>query len=78
MVSNNLAESIYEPLMDKLTEFKSYMDYQCEDQTSHYASSSKTRKMPLKKLIREIFTPTDRDNQDSTNILEKLTDIGIQ
>ena len=64
--------------MDELTEFKDYMDYQWEDWTSHYAASSKTREVPLKKLIKELFTLTDRDNQDSTNVLDKLTVIGIQ
>ena len=34
--------------------------------------------MPLKKLIKGIFNPTDRDNQDSNNVLGKLTVIGIQ
>ena len=69
---------IYEPLMDDLPEFKDYMDYQCEYRTSHYAASSKTREVPLNKLIKELFTPKYRDNQDSTNVLEKLTVIGIQ
>ena len=54
------------------------MDYQCEDQTSHYAASSNTREVPLKKLIKEIFAPTGRDNQDISNVLEKLTVIDIQ
>ena len=63
---------IYYPLMDELPEFKDYMDYQCEDQTSHYVASSKIREVPLEELIKEIFTPTDRDNQDITNVLEKL------
>ena len=70
--------NIYEPLMDELPKFKDYMEYQCEDQTSHYAALSKTREVPLKKIIKELFTPTDRDNQDSTNVVEKLTVIGIQ
>ena len=34
--------------------------------------------MPLKKLIKELFTPTDCDNQDRTNVLQKLTVLGIQ
>ena len=34
--------------------------------------------MPPKKRIKELFTPTDRDKQDITNVLEKLTVIGIQ
>ena len=34
--------------------------------------------MPLKKLIKELFTPTYHDNQDITNFLEKITVIGIQ
>ena len=69
---------IYDPIMDDLPEFKDYMDYHCEDWTSHYAASSKTMEVPLKKLIKELFTPTDRDTQYSTNFLEKLTVIGIQ
>ena len=69
---------IYDPVMDDLTEFKDYMDYQFEDQTSHYAESSKTREVPLKKLDKELSTPTYPDNQDSTNFLEKITVIGIQ
>ena len=44
---------IYYPLMDELPEFKYYMDYQCEGQTSHYAASSKTREVFLKKLMKE-------------------------
>ena len=64
--------------MYELTEFKDYMDYHCEDRTSHYAASSKTREVPLKKLIKELFTLEDRKNQDITNVLEKLTVIGIQ
>ena len=54
------------------------MDYQCEDQTSHYDASSKTREVPLKKLIKELFTPTECDNQYSTYVLEKLTVTGTQ
>ena len=69
---------IYDPLMDELPEFKDYMDYQCEYRTSHYAASSKTREVTFKKLIKELFTLTYRDNQDSTNVLEKLNVIFIQ
>ena len=69
---------IYDPLMDDMPEFKDYMDNQYEHRTSHYAVTSKTREVPLKKLIKELFTPTDRDNQDITNVHEKLTVIGIQ
>ena len=69
---------IYDPLMGELPEFRDYMDYQCKYRTSHYAVSSKTREVPIKKLIKELFTPTDRDNQDRTNVLDKLTVIGIQ
>ena len=32
----------------------------------------------LKKIIKELSTPTDRDKQDSTNVLEELTIIGIK
>ena len=69
---------IYEPIMDKQPELNNYIDYQCEDQTSYYAVSSKTKEVPLNKLVKEIFTPTKSDNQDSTNVLEKLAFIFIQ
>ena len=64
--------------MDELPEFKDYMDYQCKDRTSNYSVSSNTREVPLKKLIKEIFAPTGCDNQDISNVLEKLTVIDIQ
>ena len=54
------------------------MDYQCEDQTSHYAASSNTIEVPLMNLIKELFALTDCDNQDITNVLEKMNAIGIQ
>ena len=34
--------------------------------------------MPLNKLVKELFTLIDRDNQENTNVLDKLTVIGIQ
>ena len=69
---------IYNPVMDEITEFKDYIYYQWEYWTSHYAKSSNTREVPLKNITKEIFTPTERDKQDITNVLEKLTVIGIQ
>ena len=32
----------------------------------------------MKELIKELFLPTNRDNQDSTKMLETITTIGIQ
>ena len=69
---------IYDPLLDELPEFKTYMDYQCKDRTYYYSVSSNTKEVPLNKLVKEIFTPTKSDNQDSTNVLEKLAFIFIQ
>ena len=69
---------IYDPLMGELPEFEDYMYYHCKYRTSHYAASSKTRELLLKKFIKELFTPTDRGNQYSTNVLDKLTVFGIQ
>ena len=69
---------IYDPIMNELPDFKDYMEYWCKYQTYHYAASSKTREVPPNKLIKELFTPTDRYNQDITNVLEKITVIGIQ
>ena len=69
---------IYDPLIHELPEFKDYMDYQYEYLTSHYAASSKTREVPLKKLLKELLNPTDRDNQEITNVPEKIGVIGIR
>ena len=69
---------IYDPIMDKQPEFNNYMDYQCEDQTSYYAVSSKTREVPINNLVKELFTLADQGNQVSTSVLQKLTVIDIQ
>ena len=37
-----------------------------------------TKTVPLKDLIKELFSPTNLDNQDSTEILETITTIGIE
>ena len=64
--------------MDELSDFKYYMDYQWKYWTYHYVTSSKIREGPLKKIIKELFTPKDRDNQDTPNFLEKLNLSGVQ
>ena len=45
---------------------------------SDYVVASNTKAVPLKELVKELFTPTKLDNQDSTEILEKIVGIGIQ
>ena len=45
---------------------------------SHYVKKGKTKAVPLKMLIKELFTPVDPDNQSSIEMLEKVAAIGIQ
>ena len=42
------------------------------------SKKAKTKAVPLKMLIKELFTPADPDNQSSTEMLEKVAAIGIQ
>ena len=48
-----------------------------KNKKTDYVESSKTKAVPLMKLIKELFHPMDEDNQDSTEILEKIAGVGI-
>ena len=53
------------------------MEYEFKKK-SEFVEASQTKTVPLKELIKELFLPTNHDNQDSTEMLETITTIGIQ
>ena len=54
------------------------MEYEFKNKKSEFVEASQTKAVPLKELIKELFSPTNLDNQDSTKMLETITTIGIQ
>ena len=54
------------------------MDYEFKNKKSEFVEASQTKAVPLKELIKELFSLTNLDNQDSTKILETITTICIQ
>ena len=79
LIHNNLFMIyIFDELFVELSEFKEHSEYEFKKKKMHYVEKSNTKAMPLKELIKELFTPTDCDNQDSTEMLEKLAGLGIQ
>ena len=67
----------FDKLCKELPEFDVYLKNKFENKKTGYVEPFKTKAIPLKNLIRELFHPVDKDNQDSTEILEKLAGVGI-
>ena len=58
---------------DELPPFREYLDHKFHHQkTSYFNDASKIKAVPLMELRKELFTPTDQDNKDSTPMLEEL------
>ena len=53
------------------------MEYEFKNKKSEFVEALQTKAVHLKKLIKELFSPTNLDNQDITDILEMITTIGI-
>ena len=68
---------IFDELRDELPEFKAFLEYEFENKKSAYVEESKEKAVPLKDLVKELFSPENLDNQDSTDTLEKISAIGI-
>ena len=58
---------IFDEFMEELPEFQARMEY-----------TFKNKAVPIKDLIKELFSPTNLDNRDSTEMLEKIASIGIK
>ena len=54
------------------------MEYELKNKKSDFVEASQTEVVPLKELIKELFSPTNLDNQDSTKMLETIATIGTQ
>ena len=68
---------IFDGLGDDIPEFKAFLEYEFENKRSAYVEDSKEKTVPLKELVKELFSPENLDNQDSTDTLEKIAAIGI-
>ena len=69
--------NILDELRDELPEFKAFLEYEFENKNSAYVEESKEKAVPLKELVKELSSPENIDNQDSTDTLEKISAIGI-
>ena len=69
---------IFDELAEEIPEFKAHLDYEFENKMTEFVKISETKPVPNKELIKELFSPTDADNIDSTKVLEKITATGIQ
>ena len=68
---------IFDELRDELPEFKAFLEYEFDNKKSAYVEESNEKAVPLKEIFKELFSPENLDNQDSTDILEKIAAIGI-
>jgi hypothetical protein len=69
---------IFDELREELPEFDEFLTQKFEKQQTHRVDKSNTKAIPYKMLIKELFSPQDRDNKDSTPMLEKVAAIGIE
>ena len=69
---------IFDDLCKELPDFDTYLTTEFTIRQYHYVKKAKTKAVPLKMLIKKLFTPADPDNQSSTEMLEKVAAIGIQ
>jgi hypothetical protein len=65
---------IMDPWANELTPFREYMEHAFEKKKILVADTGATA-VPLKEMCRELFHPMDKDNKDSTPLLENLTAI---
>ena len=58
---------------EELPEFKEYRHDVIENnRTVYFNDTVKEKAFPLKEFLKELFTPFDQDNKDTTPILENL------
>ena len=69
---------IFDDLCKELPDFDTHLTIEFMIRQSHSVKKTKTKAVPLKMLIKELFTLADPNNQSSTEMLEKVTAIGIQ
>ena len=69
---------IFQDIVEKLPEFKAFLVYAIQNKKTEFVVKSQTKAFPLKKLVEELFSPQDRDNKDSTPMLETLGTIALK
>ena len=69
---------ISDDLLDELPEFEAHLEYELKNKKSEFVEASQKKAVPLKEIIKKLFSPTNLNNQDSTKMLKTITTIGIQ
>ena len=69
---------IFDDLLEELPEFESHSEYKFKNKKSEFVEALQKKAVPLKELIKELFSPTNLDNQYNTKMLETINRIGIQ
>ena len=69
---------ICDDLLEELPEFQAHLEYEFKNNKSEFFEALQTKAVPLKELIKELFSPTNPYNQDSTEMLVTITTIGTQ
>ena len=49
-----------------------------KNRTGYFNNTAKEKVFPLKELLKELFTPVDQDNKDTTKILENLAVVAVE
>ena len=60
---------IFDDLLEELPKFEAHLEYEFKNNKSEFVEAFQTKAVPLKKLIKELFSPTNLDNQDITEML---------
>ena len=69
---------IFQDIVEELPEFKAFLVYEFQNKKTEFVVKSQTKAFPLKKLVEEMCALQDRDNKDSTHILDTLGTIYLK
>ena len=69
---------IFQYIVEELPEFKAFLVYEFQNKKTEFVVKSQTKAFPLKKMVEELFVPQDRNNKDSTPMLETLWTIALK
>ncbi|KAL7520122.1 hypothetical protein ACHAWF_000264 [Thalassiosira exigua] len=75
--SRSYMMGLYSDFVEELPEFKEYLEKQFKDETTEAVEKSNTKAVPLSRLLDELFSSQDEDNNDSTEMLEEVVMVGI-
>ena len=69
---------IFDNLLEELPDFEAHLEYEFKNKKFELVEASQTKAVPLKEIIKELFSMTNLNNQDITKMLETITTIGTQ